>query len=72
VIALGSMRGISQESRAGAMARLAAWNKHMTHKSQRYQRQGHVVATIRDLPPRRRLAAISRSDGGRRFAGTLP
>ena len=38
-IALGSMRGISQESRAGAMARLAAWNKReierLEHKAER-------------------------------------
>jgi hypothetical protein len=31
-IAVGSMRGISQESRAGAMARLAAWNKQEMHR----------------------------------------
>jgi len=39
VIALGSMRGISQESRAGAMERLAAWNKReiqrLEHKAER-------------------------------------
>jgi hypothetical protein len=38
-IALGSMRGISQESRAGAMARLATWNKReierLEHKAER-------------------------------------
>ena len=43
-IALGSMRGISQESRAGAMARLAAWNKReierLEHKA---ERQASVV-----------------------------
>jgi hypothetical protein len=44
VIALGSMRGISQESRAGAMARLAAWNKRemqrLEHKGQRLEHKG--------------------------------
>jgi hypothetical protein len=41
VIALGSMRGISQESRANTMARLAAWNKReiqrLEHKAERLE-----------------------------------
>jgi hypothetical protein len=43
-IALGSLRGISQDSRASAMARLAAWNKkeiqRLEHKA---DRQAHAV-----------------------------
>jgi hypothetical protein len=38
-ITLGSLRGMGQESRAGAMARLAAWNKRelqrLEHKAER-------------------------------------
>ena len=38
-IAVGSLRGIGQDSRAGAMARLAAWNKRemqrLEHKAER-------------------------------------
>ena len=42
VIALGSMRGISQESRAGAMERLAAWNKReMRRLEQKAERLEH-------------------------------
>ena len=41
-IAAGSMRGISQESRAGAMARLAAWNKQEVHRlEQKAERLEH-------------------------------
>ena len=41
-IAAGSMRGISQESRAGAMARLAAWNKReMRRLEQKAERLEH-------------------------------
>jgi hypothetical protein len=49
-IAAGSMRGISQESRAGAMARLAAWNKQemqrLEHKTERleHKAEGKVKA----------------------------
>ena len=41
-IAAGAMRGISQESRAGAMARLAAWNKQEVHRlEQKAERLEH-------------------------------
>ena len=39
-IAVGSLRGMGQDSRAGAMARLAAWNKRevqrLEHKAERH------------------------------------
>lgn len=43
-IALGALRGIGQENRAGAMARLSAWNKQQVQRLEREaERQARVV-----------------------------
>jgi predicted alpha/beta hydrolase len=57
VIALGSLRGISQDSRAGAMARLAAWNKRemerLEHKAERLEHKAeHQARAVKDAAER--------------------
>ena len=48
VIALGSLRGMSQDSRASAMARLAAWNRRemqrLEHKAEHLEHKAESQA----------------------------
>ena len=71
VIALGALRGIGQDNRASAMARLSAWNKR---EMQRLERKAeHQTAAItgarrmaRSGRPRGLAAASdAKADGGR-------
>jgi hypothetical protein len=57
VIALGSLRGMSQDSRASAMARLAAWNKRemqrLEHKAERLEHKAERQAlAVKDAAER--------------------
>jgi hypothetical protein len=60
-IALGALRGIGQENRAGMMARLSAWNKRQV---QRLERQARAVKGTGPMARSAPLTLAAGGDGG--------
>jgi hypothetical protein len=68
VIALGALRGIGQDNRASAMARLSAWNKReiqrLEHKAERQAAAIKGAGRMARAGPPRGLAAAGEAKAG--------